>query len=214
MISFVFLYKKKKQQRIGFLSTGDDAASGNFGLKDQSLALSWIKTNIKEFGGNPDLITIFGSSAGGTSVHMHMMSPLSKGLFHRAIAMSGLATAPYNEPTKNPLALARRQAELVGIENIDNLTSHELVAQLRNTNVSLLIDSANELKFWSVDPLTTYRPVVEKDVEGAFITENPLTISKQGNFKHVPWMTGVVPNEGSVRSAGKNHYFNCNINCQ
>lgn len=128
-----------------------------------------------------------------------------EGLFNRAICMSGLATAPYNEPTKNPLALARRQAELVDIENIDNLTTHELIDRLRAVNASLLVDSSNELKFWSVDPLTTYRPVIEKEAPGAFITRHPAEIWESGDFQHVPWMTGVVANEGSVRTAGKSH---------
>lgn len=64
---------------LGFLSTGDDNSPGNFGLKDQAMAMKWVRENIREFGGDSDSITIFGSSAGGASVHMHMMSPLSKG---------------------------------------------------------------------------------------------------------------------------------------
>lgn len=119
--------------------------------------------------------------------------------------MSGLATAPYNEPTKNPLALAKRQAELVNIENIDNLTTFELIDRLRAVNASLLVDSSNELKFWSVDPLTTYRPVIEKDSTGAFITKHPAEIWESGDYRQIPWMTGVVENEGSVRSAGMLH---------
>lgn len=70
---------------LGFLSTGDENSPGNFGLKDQTLALKWVKENIREFGGNPNSITIFGTSAGGASVHMHMMSPLSKGMLSVAV---------------------------------------------------------------------------------------------------------------------------------
>lgn len=47
------------------------------GLKDQVMALKWVKKHIKDFGGDPDNITIFGSSAGGSSVNFHMLSPLS-----------------------------------------------------------------------------------------------------------------------------------------
>lgn len=64
---------------LGFLSTGDLHSPGNFGLKDQSLALHWVKNNVHLFGGNSGNVTIMGVSAGGASVHMHMMSPLSKG---------------------------------------------------------------------------------------------------------------------------------------
>lgn len=49
------------------------------GLKDQVMALRWIKENIKYFGGDPNNVTLHGSSAGATDIHFHMMSPLSKG---------------------------------------------------------------------------------------------------------------------------------------
>jgi len=62
------------------LNLDHEVASGNQGLKDQVAALKWIKENIEVFGGNPNNITIFGVSAGSTSTHFLMLSPLSKGI--------------------------------------------------------------------------------------------------------------------------------------
>ena len=65
----------------GFLSTGDEVIPGNNGLKDQVMALRWVQQNIAQFGGDPGNVTIFGESAGGASVHLLLLSPMSKGLF-------------------------------------------------------------------------------------------------------------------------------------
>merc|ERR1711933_433094 len=65
-----------------------DLNGTNFGLQDQVKALEWVKNNIADFGGNPDQVTIFGQSAGATSVLALMVSPLSEGLFAGAIAES------------------------------------------------------------------------------------------------------------------------------
>lgn len=187
---------------FGFFSTGDEVASGNFGLKDQVMALQWVKHNIEAFGGNPGLVTIFGQSAGGASVHMHMISPMSEGLFARAIMMSGNAIAPWNIPTKDPLGLARRQAEVVGIEEVKTLSSKQLVDALRNVEASKLSESIDKLKLWSIDPLTLYRPVVEPSCSSneAFLVEDPRISWRKGSYQKIPWMTGYLPNDGAVRA--------------
>ncbi|EDS32204.1 juvenile hormone esterase [Culex quinquefasciatus] len=187
---------------FGFLSTGDEVAPGNFGLKDQVMALRWVKHNIAYFGGNPDLVTIFGQSAGGASVHMHMISPMSDGLFSRSIVMSGNAIAPWNIPTEDPLSLAQRQAEAVGITQVDTLSSKQLVDALRNVDANVLSGSIDKLKFWSIDPLTLYRPVVEPlcSSNESFLIEDPRISWRKGSYQKIPWMTGYLPNDGAVRA--------------
>ena len=97
---------------------------GNAGMRDQVLALKWIQNFIKYFGGNPNLVTIFGESAGSLSVAAHIVSPMSKGLFNRAILESGTLlesgwgtiTPPdaiaYKTKFSNTLGCAKAQDEL------------------------------------------------------------------------------------------------------
>lgn len=78
---------------LGFFSTHDPNAPGNFGLWDQQMAIQWVQSNIAAFGGDPDNITIFGESAGSSSVVYQMLYPGNKGIVKRAIAESGTTNA-------------------------------------------------------------------------------------------------------------------------
>ncbi|CAG2117207.1 unnamed protein product, partial [Medioppia subpectinata] len=75
--------------QLGFLYGDREDAPGNVGFYDQLLALKWVRENAEQFGGDRDQITILGESAGSWSVSAHILSPLSKGLFKRAIMESG-----------------------------------------------------------------------------------------------------------------------------
>uniref|UniRef100_H2ZN22 Carboxylic ester hydrolase n=1 Tax=Ciona savignyi TaxID=51511 RepID=H2ZN22_CIOSA len=68
---------------IGFLAPLADETPGNVGLLDQQLALKWVRDNIREFGGNPNNVTVMGESAGAASIGLHTIAPSSRGLFSR-----------------------------------------------------------------------------------------------------------------------------------
>lgn len=96
---------------VGFLCLDTEDVPGNAGLKDQVAALRWVKKNINNFGGDPNNVTIFGESAGALSVGYHLISPMSKGLFKRAILQSGSCNCTWTqafEHRERAIALARK----------------------------------------------------------------------------------------------------------
>lgn len=173
---------------LGFLSTGDSAAPGNFGLKDQVQALRWVRGNILAFGGDPDRVTIFGHSAGAASVHYHILTPMSTGLFHRAIIQSGTAVSPDFRPSMDGAAWTRRLARLVGCPT-ENTTG--LIACMRAADAKKLIKLG----------ASYHTPVVEDAVEGAFLPDHPFNLMKHGRVNRVPLILGTVGNEGSYWAA-------------
>ncbi|XP_077980090.1 neuroligin-1-like [Glandiceps talaboti] len=133
---------------LGFLSTGDAYASGNYGLLDQLLALTWVKENVVFFGGNPEQVTIFGNSAGGRAIHSLALSPASERLFQRVISQSG--TINYDQIIGDPATNARKLASDLGCQDINNheklvnclrgIPADDIVVAQRDVNVGLVVD--------------------------------------------------------------------------
>lgn len=100
---------------LGFLAHPELTAespgetSGNYGLLDQVAALQWVQRNIAAFGGAPSNVTLFGQSAGSSSIAILMSSPLAKGLFRRAIGQSGGFFEPLQLAPQYELKIAERQ---------------------------------------------------------------------------------------------------------
>jgi para-nitrobenzyl esterase len=163
---------------LGFLAhpeltaESQHSASGNYGLLDQIAALEWIKRNIGKFGGDPDNITIFGQSAGAGSVSMLMASPLSQGLFHRAIACS----FGYLKTVK-PLAVA----EAAGAEFAQQMDARS-ISELRQVPAEQIVGS--RVAAWPI-------------VDGYFLPESPDAIYRAGREAAVPLITGWNADEGT-----------------
>ncbi|XP_067005845.2 esterase E4 [Anabrus simplex] len=185
---------------LGFLSTGDAVCPGNNGLKDQVAALRWVQENIAVFGGNPNSVTIFGESAGGASVHYHMMSPMSKGLFHKAISQSGTALCPWSR-AGSTVHHAHTLAKALGCPT----ESADLIDCLRKQKVEDIITQDKLFMEWDVDPHIPFRPVIEKavgDGEEAFIIADPMEFMiNLGEKFHIPWMNGITSDDGALKAA-------------
>lgn len=97
----VFVTINYRLGALGFLALETKDIPGNAALKDQSLALRWIQKNIRFFGGDPNRVTVAGISSGSHAITTHMVSPMSKGLFHNAIVTSGSASFKQTIKTNN-----------------------------------------------------------------------------------------------------------------
>jgi para-nitrobenzyl esterase len=156
-------------------------SSGNYGLLDQVQALLWVHRNIEKFGGDPQNVTIFGQSAGGTDIGWLMTSPLAKGLFHRAIVESGVMFLP-GDPR---LATAEQAGQKLFGDNLSALRLRSM------KEVMLTAGFQTDMIFGDG---VSYGPVVD----GWVIPENPALIFESGLQANVPLIVGTNADEGSI----------------
>ncbi|KDR06604.1 venom carboxylesterase-6-like [Zootermopsis nevadensis] len=182
---------------LGFLSTGDDIVPGNMGLKDQSAALRWVKNNIAAFGGNPNSVTITGTSAGGASAHYHFLSEWSKGLFNRGISQSGSSLCPWTQMEDGP-AKARKLGAFLGC---DDGNSRELVDCLRNRPARQIVEQVKHFQVWMYNPFSPFGPTVETAGSNPFLTKHPVDLLLEGKVHDVPWITSATTEDGLYPAA-------------
>ena len=171
----------------------------------QVAALQWVKQNIEAFSGDPGNITIMGQQAGGASVHYHLLSPITRGLFNRAVSMSGSALCWWAS-TKRHQEKAKRLGRLLecGDESQDDMSA--LVKCLRSKPMFDLMNTHPNFYQWkhleqTQEPLTPWSPRVDTESSLAFMPQQPIDLMSAGNFQHIPWIVGLTDDEGATRSS-------------
>ncbi|KAF5273127.1 hypothetical protein FQA39_LY07617 [Lamprigera yunnana] len=180
---------------LGFLSFDDVSLDipGNAGLKDQVMALRWVKENIGCFGGDPNNVTIFGESAGSASVHYLILSPLAKGLFHHAILQSGTAFSPWARGEKSSTLLAAS----LGLKTTHEREIYEILQKMTKEELLDLQEKVPDM--FEANFVRPFGPVVENvTVMSPFLTKDPVDVLLSGDFNHVPMIIGFNSREGML----------------
>ncbi|XP_044592530.1 juvenile hormone esterase-like [Cotesia glomerata] len=180
---------------IGFLNLDDEEAPGNQGLKDQVMALKWVKQNIEKFGGDPFNVTIFGESAGSASVHYLTISPLAQGLFNKAILQSGVATNTWANAPFSAKEAAIEVSAVVGNRITD---TKELIKFLRSVDALQLVQAEYAIKDLKKLHLfeNPFIPSVDLKSKTPFLNI-PVTEAAKAGIR-VPHIIGYTSDEGIV----------------
>ena len=168
---------------LGFMAHADlakesDGHSGNYGILDQIFALQWVQRNIKNFGGDPSKVTIFGESAGAMSCNILCASPLTKGLFRACISQSGAFMSSIN-------VVKQEMAQMYGQMFMGQLKKNS-IEEMRQMDAKEL--TGNEANFQLCMPI----------VDGYVIPETIYSLYEKGNYNDVPVLIMHNSDEGAV----------------
>lgn len=175
----------------------DQRLWGNYVTLDHQAALRWVQRNIAAFGGDPGNVTIAGESSGATNVMVNVLSPLSKGLFHRAIAMSSTAFTAWLPTAESTQTLGTNFATAAGCPGSDEAAAR----CLRGLSAARILQVQGNLA--ASGPYNTGFQFVD----GTIVPTQPEPAWSSGNFNKVPLIGGGTRDE-AMFFYGPSLYFN------
>ncbi|XP_065216352.1 esterase E4-like [Planococcus citri] len=185
---------------LGFMSTGDSVISGNYQLKDQIMALKWVQKNIHNFGGDPNSVTLQGHSSSTNCIHLHTVSPLSRGLFHKVIMQSGIQMDRFfgHDVIRG---IAKEFATKAGCSDVTSSERIHSCLMTLDAKIFPLIEPT--MPVWDKSPGAVFKPTIEdEDSEEPFITKPPSMADY--HTPNMPWIIGLTTGEASFKVA---HYL-------
>lgn len=165
----------------------------NNGIRDQRLAIEWVRENIAAFGGDPNKLTLYGESAGAISTSIHLLNPANKDVFKGAIMQSGHAstipvprTEDYQRPYDDFVELAGCSGQEDTLDCLRNLSEEEILS---------VTAQHSRLKQYELGVVSViFRPSIDGDI----IPDSPFKLQAEGKFANIPLITGTNKDEGTL----------------
>jgi carboxylesterase 1 len=200
MSDVVFVIFNYRLGPLGFANFNDKSLKipGNAGMKDQQMAMRFVRDNIQHFGGDPDNITLMGHSSGGSSVGLHCVAESSKGLFHKAVLMSGSPVG--HECDVIQLDWTKRLAEKLGYDgDLDNdkdvLDFLNKADVLKMSEIGGNLATEEEKQKLGVELVFAPHKELYK-TDSSFLLDSPVDLMKNAWSNEIDIMIGGTQDEG------------------
>lgn len=177
--------------------------SGNFALLDQIAALKWVQQQISSFGGDPENVTLGGQSAGARDVLALVISPLAKGLFAKAMPLSGgMTTATpaegqaYSDSKLAKVLVQAGKAKTTAeaLTYLKETDAHTLQQTLRSLDSKQLVQAVGSV-------MIRMSEFTHLFADGHVLPKNGFDVVQTGQYNHVPMLIGSMKNEFNVFAA-------------
>ncbi|CAG0924247.1 unnamed protein product, partial [Notodromas monacha] len=177
---------------LGFMTTDDAVIPGNYGAKDMVAALYWVQRNIRKFGGDPNKVTLLGQSSGAVSAHALTLSPLTTGLYHAAICMSGSMFSIWGVKPRGK-RIATEMAKKLNCPNPED--SNSILKCMRKKSGAEVVKAMKTFFYYGIRYAMPFGIAIDSAAAEPFMPQHPLQRVQQRAAENIPMIFGALPEE-------------------